>query len=145
MKKIILSTLISTLMTISTCAYASADDVTIKFNNELLELDTKAYIKNDCTMVPIRGIFEKAAGASVNWDQETKTVMIAQNKGEEFNFIFLQIDTENAFVNSESVKLDAPPEIKNDRTMVPLRFVMEQLGCKVTWDQETYTVNIVSE
>ena len=144
MKKLIISALTAAMLTLGVSAGASSDNVTITLNGEALVLDTNAYIKNDCTMVPVRGIFEKAANATVNWDESTKTVMIAQSKGEEFNFIFLQIGTENAFVNSEAIKLDAPAEIKDDRTMVPLRFIMEQLGCEVQWDQETYTVNIIT-
>ena len=145
MKKIIISTLTAAMLTLGIAAGATADNVTIKLNGEELTLDANAYIKNDCTMVPVRGIFEKAANATVNWDESTKTVMIAKSEGEEFNFIFLQIGTENAFVNSVPIKLDAPAEIKDERTMVPLRFIMEQLGCDVSWDQETYTVNITTK
>ncbi len=145
MKKFIISALTAAMLTLGISAGASADNVTIKLNGETLTLDANAYIKNDCTMVPVRGIFEKAANATVNWDESTKTVMIAKSEGEEFNFIFLQIGTENAFVNSVPIKLDAPAEIKDDRTMVPLRFIMEQLGCDVSWEQETYTVNITTK
>ena len=144
MKKLLVSALAAVMLTIGTGVGAASDNVTIKLNGEELVLDAPAYIKNDYTMVPVRGIFEKAANATVNWDESTKTVMIAKSAGEEFNFIFLQIGTENAFVNSEQIKLDAPAEIKNERTMVPLRFIMEQLGCDVSWDAETYTVNITS-
>lgn len=145
MKKIFISALTAAMLISGVSAGASADDVTIKLNNEILTLDANAYIKNDCTMVPVRGIFEKAANATVNWDESTKTVMIAKSEGDEFNFIFLQIGTENAFVNSAPIKLDAPAEIKDNRTMVPLRFIMEQLGCDVSWEQETYTVNITTK
>lgn len=145
MKKVLLTAVITAMLAMGFTSYAqSPENVTIKLNGEALELDSNAYIKNDCTMVPVRGIFEKAANATVNWDEATKTVMIAKSEGEEFNFIFLQIGTENAFVNSEAIKLDAPAEISNNRTMVPLRFIMEQLGCEVGWEQETYTVNITT-
>ena len=34
------------------------------------------------------------------------------------------------------------PEITNDRTMVPIRFMSEMFGAKVEWDGETKTVTI---
>ncbi len=35
------------------------------------------------------------------------------------------------------------PYIENDRTMVPLRFISETMGAKVTWIPETRTIDIV--
>ncbi|HOL83542.1 MAG TPA: copper amine oxidase N-terminal domain-containing protein [Caldisericia bacterium] len=34
------------------------------------------------------------------------------------------------------------PMIISGRTMLPVRFVAENLGCKVDWDQDTKTVTI---
>jgi len=34
------------------------------------------------------------------------------------------------------------PEIINSRTMLPLRFVTENLGCDVQWDGSTKTITI---
>jgi hypothetical protein len=34
------------------------------------------------------------------------------------------------------------PEIINGRTMVPVRFVTENLGCDVQWDRTTKTITI---
>ncbi|MBQ7794464.1 MAG: copper amine oxidase N-terminal domain-containing protein [Clostridia bacterium] len=122
---------------------ALAADVSVKLNGVEMELGTTAYIKNDRTMVPLRGVFE-AVGATVSWDGETKTAMIAQQNGEDIKFIFLQIGSDKAFVNSEEKVLEAAPEISNDYTMVPLHFIMEELGTDVQWDGETYTVNITA-
>ncbi len=47
--------------------------------------------------------------------------------------IILTIDKPEAMVNGQTVPLDAPPVVKQDRTMVPVRFVAEQLGSKVYW------------
>jgi len=58
------------------------------------------------------------------------------------NKIELTIGKPMATVNSKAVTLDAPPIIMNDRTMVPIRFVAEALGCKVGWDEITQTVTI---
>ncbi len=48
--------------------------------------------------------------------------------------IVLQVGNRNAIVNNANVKLDAPPVIANDRTLVPLRFIAEAFGAKVSWN-----------
>ena len=40
---------------------------------------------------------------------------------------------------------DVQPIIRNDRTMLPARFVAENLGAEVSWDGETRTVLVKSE
>ena len=40
-------------------------------------------------------------------------------------------------VDGEAKTMDAVPVIKHDRTMVPLRFVMESFGAEVDWNQES--------
>lgn|GEM_PF-1914941 len=47
--------------------------------------------------------------------------------------IELIIDHPVAVVDGRQMPLDAPPVIRNDRTMVPVRFVAEQMGAKVYW------------
>lgn len=48
-------------------------------------------------------------------------------------------------VDGEIKKMDAYPYIKNNRTYMPLRFVAENLGADVEWNEETRTANIISE
>jgi len=42
-------------------------------------------------------------------------------------------------VNGQTLALDQPPEIMNNRTMVPLRAIFEALGATVDWDAVTQT------
>ncbi|RJQ32056.1 MAG: copper amine oxidase N-terminal domain-containing protein [Peptococcaceae bacterium] len=46
------------------------------------------------------------------------------------------------FINGREVHPDVPPQIVNDRTMVPLRFVAETFGAEVGWDNSTRSVDI---
>lgn len=59
--------------------------------------------------------------------------------------IKLQIDSKIAVVDGKEIELDTTPIIHNDRTLVPLRFIAEQLGCKVEWDSVTQEITIVKE
>lgn len=48
--------------------------------------------------------------------------------------IVLTIGSTTAIVDGREVELDVPPQIVNGRTLVPLRFVAEALGCRVDWE-----------
>lgn len=43
-------------------------------------------------------------------------------------------------LDGEKLSFDVPPQIINDRTMVPLRAIFEALGASVKWNQSTQTV-----
>jgi len=49
----------------------------------------------------------------------------------------LYIGGKIAIVNGEEKELDVPAEITDDRTFVPLRFVSENCGAVVAWDDST--------
>ena len=42
-------------------------------------------------------------------------------------------------------KYGVAPMIINDRTYVPIRFVAEELGAEVQWNEETKTVTIIKD
>lgn len=46
------------------------------------------------------------------------------------------------FVNGKDITELAEPKIVDDRTLVPIRFVSEELGAKVTWDGINRTVKV---
>ncbi len=58
--------------------------------------------------------------------------------------IKMTIDSLTASVNGEAKTLDAAPIIRNSRTMLPVRFVAENLGGAVGWDDATKTVSVKS-
>jgi hypothetical protein len=47
------------------------------------------------------------------------------------------------FVNGSEIYPDVPPQIINNRTMVPLRAVAEALNCEVAWDSGRVDINTV--
>jgi fibronectin type 3 domain-containing protein len=94
------------------------------------------------TVVPIRAIVE-ALGGTISWNGKERKVTINFNG----TVIELWIDNPKAKVNGETQWIDpnnhdVKPIIINDRTMLPLRFVAENLGCKVDWDGTTRTITI---
>ncbi|MEZ4812387.1 MAG: stalk domain-containing protein [Caldisericia bacterium] len=54
--------------------------------------------------------------------------------------IEVQIDSKDAKVNGEDFKLENPPFIHIDTTMVPFRFIGEAFGADIKWEADTRTV-----
>ena len=96
-------------------------------------------IIHDRTMVPFRKVAE-ALGVRVDWDGVTRTVT-AVGFGKTVRLV---IDDPVARVNDLPTKLDVPPTIINDRTLVPLRFISEAFGGVVDWNGTTRTVTVIS-
>lgn len=56
----------------------------------------------------------------------------------------LTIGKMEGYVNGVAKALDAAPVIRNSRTMLPVRFVAENLGATVGWDGATSTVTVTT-
>jgi len=95
--------------------------------------------ENNRVIVPLRAIGE-ALGAQIDWDEATRAAKFTK-EGREVLFV---IDSQEALVNREVKSMDTCPVIKNERTMLPLRYVGEFLGAQVDWDDRTSTVRITA-
>lgn len=123
---------------LSSGARAATAVITIELDGVALTGDVNPYITtSNVTMVPL-GIISKGLGAGVSWDQGTKTVTITQNQ----TVLKLINGKKTALVNGASVGLDTSVQIKQGRIMVPLRFVGEQLGLQVIWNQAAKHISL---
>jgi len=142
MKKLMSIALATSMLATGVAMAEEAEEkvVTVKVDGVTLTIeDQQPIIENDRTLVPLRAIFE-ALEAEVNWDDETRTV--TAQKGEAT--MELKIGEATYKVNGEEKTLDVPAQIKNDRTLVPLRVVAESLDCAVEWDGEKYVVDVAT-
>jgi hypothetical protein len=126
---IILSSLLLTSI-----AYASPK---VTLDGKQLTFDVPPVIDSGRTLVPLRAIFE-ALGATVQWNANNQTIVAT--KGD--TSIQLTVGKTSATKNGVQIALDVPPKIIDGRTLVPLRFIGEALGCQVNWDESTQTVSI---
>ncbi len=102
---------------------------------------TFVIIKNGRTFLPIRAVIE-ALGGEVEWRQSDKRVSIYLKD----DVINLWIGNKVARVNGVNKETDVAPYISDrDRTMLPLRFIAENLDLEVKWDGSTKTVTITME
>lgn len=106
-------------------------------NDHIVFSDVAPYIKNSRTYVPIRFIAEEL-GFDVKWDAKTKKVTMSDGK----STVELTIGLKTMLVNGKKVKLDAPAEIKDQRTFVPLRAIAEAFGKKVEYSNDYRAVCI---
>lgn len=143
MKKRIFAILSAISVALSFTASLAAEDISVLLNGSRIEFDTPPEIISDRTFVPIRAIAE-ALDSSVAWDGENKKVHIT--KGD--TTTILTIDNTEVTTQTpdktELKTLEAAPYVKDDRTMVPLRFIAEAFGMNVGWDGSTLTVTIDS-
>jgi len=90
------------------------------------------------TMVPIRAIIE-ALGGTVDWSAPDQTLTIGLNK----TSVLLKIGQKGASINGVEQILGNPPFLSSTgRTMLPLRFIIENLGRSVVWDDYSKTITI---
>jgi len=152
MKKVFAILLLSTIFVFSAdlfgnSAFASAKTIVLTIGDEYMTVDgnrvkidsqnSKPYIENDRTLVPMAGIFD-ALSASYSWDGESRTITAQKDD----NLIHLRIGEPMVFRNSQIITLETAPVIRNDKTMVPLRFVSESLGAEVSWNSSAKTITI---
>ena len=104
--------------------------------------DVAPKVVNDRTMLPARFVAENL-GATVEWDGEKQLVTITgKTEKQEDVIILITIGSDYAKVNGEDVKLDSPAFVENDRTYTPIRFISENLGATVEWNETEQTVTI---
>ncbi|SMP62481.1 stalk domain-containing protein [Anoxynatronum buryatiense] len=137
----------------STPSAPSGEGIVIRFfinqsdyfvNDSLETMDTSPIISGGRTLLPIRYVAE-ALGATVGWDAGDQRVTIQFNE----TTIELWINRNSARVNGVMQQIDAnnaqvtPVIIPPGRTMLPLRFVAENLGSSVDWEPVGQEVIIV--
>ena len=121
-------------------------DITLNVaGKNIAGLQMAPVIIEDRTMVPVRDVFE-ALGADVIWHDDTCQVEIVDNGVS----VKIKIGDRNTYVNGSKVPIanDQPLPMLIGynadvlKSMVPVRFVAEQLGYNVGWNDKTRTVSI---
>ncbi|WP_410768858.1 copper amine oxidase N-terminal domain-containing protein [Fontibacillus sp. BL9] len=138
MKKLITAIAVLSVMIFASSAYA-AGPVKLLMKNQIdgasiaISSDVSPEMKNNRTMVPLRVISENL-GAKVKWS-DSEVVLTKSNVE-----VILQLNSNTAVKNGKTVLFDAKPYLKNNRIMVPLRFIAETFGCNVSYSNFAVTV-----
>lgn len=102
--------------------------IVVLLNDEPVEFDTQPIIEEGRTLVPFRALLEKL-GATVEWDEGKQLVTATKDE----TVIKFTIGEKTALVGDKEIELDVPAKILDSRTLIPLRFVSENLGYKVEY------------
>lgn len=77
-------------------------------------------------------------GAEVEWDEKTQTATVTKDD----DVISFTIDSKEAKVNDTVKTMDVPARLISNKTMIPLRFLSEELGYTVEWDEDSKTATV---
>ena len=171
MKKRTMLALALALMVLPSMAYAQRD-VKLTVNGKPVVSTPAAFISANRTMVPVRFVAEaldyqvlwnegsrdilltkmdfdtnKPVQAMVLKTDAAKALLIAKDDVDAFygattRLEFQPADVKEYMDRAEAVELETKPIIKENRTFIPLRAVVELFDQKISWDDETSTVSI---
>ena len=112
----------------------------VEVNNAFVTFpDQQPIIVSDNALIPIRGVFE-ALGYTVEWNPDLRQVTMQNDD-------YVVCVTENAkefSVNGEYYELETHAQILTGRLMLPVRTVLESVGCIAVWDGSRNTVTVSS-
>jgi hypothetical protein len=135
MKKL-LSIVALLCLVLSVPVVARADNPTQVFlNGNKVNSEVNAQIINGTTFVPLRAIAE-ALGFKVMWNNDQRKVTLEQ-ADKVIEFI---IGDPIVNVNGNMFTLETAPYIFGGSSMLPVRFLSEQLGLKVDWEPSSSSV-----
>jgi hypothetical protein len=114
---------------------AQTNGIPVILDGKELSFDVPPSIIQDRVVVPVRAILE-ALGAHVAWDGSTRTVYANKGKLD----LKIPIGSLTVYKNGIPIHLDVPAVIIQGRTLVPVRFVSEALGEKVSWENRSVLI-----
>jgi hypothetical protein len=96
-------------------------------------VNCKVITVNDRTLVPLRFLIQ-ALGGEIDWNPDTGEVTINKDG----TLLLLVIGSTTVYVNGAAMETDVAPNIYDDYTYLPIRFVSEQLGATVSYATGVY-------
>lgn len=112
--------------------------IKVYVNGNLISFDITPISVNGCSLVPLRSILENM-GATITWDDNSQTITVRKAA----TTITLTIGSHTPSINGQTTNMDVPSQLVNGRTFVPLRFIVDALGCKTTWEGEKRAIYIL--
>ncbi|WP_312647525.1 stalk domain-containing protein [Aminipila sp.] len=135
-----LSTILTVLLITSSTTLAFAG-VGIDINGTKVNFNNSTgapFVDNsNRTQVPLR-IAMESYGCQVSWDQASQTAIVEKDGVK----VEVPIGANYILKNGVKIPNDTAALVKDDRTYLPIRAVLEAFGANVSWDQTTQTVVI---
>jgi hypothetical protein len=113
----------------------AANPIQILMNGSKINSSVSPQIIQGRTFVPLRAIAE-GLGSKVSWDNKQQKATV-EKAGLTMEFT---IGNPKVSMNGSVTSIEAAPYILEGSTMLPLRFIGEQFGLRVSWDPITRSV-----
>ena len=138
-KQLGLAMLLTVMVAVFAGAVQAAAEPSIVVDGKKLDLTGGARVEivDGNVIIPIRIVTENL-GFQVGWDPQTRGISITEGS----RTISLTVGSKTALVDGAEKSLLAAPVLKNGVTGVPLRFVSEQMGMDVEWNDATKTASV---
>ena len=129
--------------TTSTEVKLTIGSTTAYINGKAQTLDAAPINRNNRTMLPVRFLANAfgVANEGIKWDAQTRTATLTNSEVT----VVVTIDAPTMTVNGETVALDSPAIIENNRTYLPVRAIANALGVSndnIKWDGATSTATL---
>ncbi|MFB9330369.1 stalk domain-containing protein [Paenibacillus aurantiacus] len=115
--------------------------IAVILNGESVALTNGVVTRASQAFVPLRSVFEKL-GAKLAWNDAAKLVTLTGSDSDKPLQITINYRTGVTQLNGETVTLQTPPFSVSGTSYLPLRFISEQLGAQVDWNQAAEKIDI---
>ena len=107
--------------------------------------DVPGFAEEGRTWVPLR-LFSEALGYEVTWDAVNQAATLRDLKTGRTVIATVGVPALLVVAGGKQTQVEAAaPRLVGGRVLVPLRALVEALGARVQWVQETQTVELVTE
>ena len=116
---------------------AAQSRVTVRWNDQTINIGTTPVMENDRCLVPLRPVME-AMGAKVDWNPQTCAVTTR------LIGVTLTVTPGSpvASVNGREISLPVAPVIRDGVVVVPLRAIADICNIRIAWDSASSTVTL---
>ncbi len=142
MRKIVIAFFMAFFMMLPTVGIGESAGIAVSIDGERVvytESSGKPFVDEaGRTQVPFRQTMEEF-GCSVSWEEGTQTA-VASKDG---IVVKVPIGEKNVYRNGQKIENDTAALIKDGRTYLPIRVVLESFGAKVVWNGTSSTVEVI--
>ena len=112
-----------------------SSNIEIIYNSNSLYLEQPPVMYNDRILIPLRALCEQM-GMLVSWTEDEQKITITNHQ----RTVEMTVGSKYATIDSQAVEMDVPAMLINDRTYIPIRFVSENFGAAVYWQEDAQRV-----
>lgn len=113
------------------------DHINLHVDNQNVQLDEPAYIKDERLFIPVRAIVE-SLGGTINWNPDEQQIYFTTDTGDSLMF---SIGMSQMNFNNHTYFMDVAPFMIDNRMYIPLRHAAEFFHADVVWDVATLSAS----